>query len=69
MEEENKVDCKINSYSFKNKAQTSKWTTRETRKFYKLLEIFGTDFSMIESAFQTRTREEIKKKFQKEERE
>jgi len=49
--------------------QNNKWTVRETRKFYKLLEIFGTDFQMIESAFSSRSREEIKKKFQKEERE
>lgn len=67
--EEEKVEDKVTSSSFKQKIQNNKWTTRETRKFYKLLEIFGTDFQMIESLFLTRTREEIKKKFQKEEKE
>ena len=46
-----------------------KWRVEETDKFYLALQIFGTDFSMIEKVFQgERSREQIKNKFRKEER-
>jgi len=41
----------------------------ETRKFYKALEVFGTDFSMIANLFPDRNRIQIKNKFRKEEKE
>ena len=50
----------ITSASFKKRAQTGKWDHDDTRKFYKLLEIFGSDFSMIATLFKNRTRMQIK---------
>lgn len=46
-----------------------KWRPEETEKFNMALQIFGTDFSMIEKVFNgERSREQIKNKFRKEER-
>ena len=46
-----------------------KWSQLETDKFYLALQIFGTDFMMIERVFEgERSREQIKNKFRKEER-
>jgi len=65
---ENKKPYKLNSMSFRTKNQTAKWTADETRKFYKAIEIFGADFSMIAKLFPTRNRDQIKNKFRKEEK-
>jgi len=56
------------SNSFKNYNHTDKWTEQETRKFYRALEIFGTDFSLIAQLFPHRNRIQIKNKFLKEEK-
>lgn len=46
-----------------------KWKPEETQKFFSALQIFGTDFTMIEKVFNgERSREQIKNKFRKEER-
>lgn len=37
-----------------------KWKPEETEKFYLALQIFGTDFSLIEKIFGSRSREQIK---------
>jgi len=44
------------------------WSEKETLRFYKALSIVGSDFSMMESIFKKRTRQELKLKFKKEER-
>ncbi|XP_052229354.1 uncharacterized protein LOC127843667 isoform X2 [Dreissena polymorpha] len=44
------------------------WSQRETMKFYKALAMIGIDFFLITQLFPNRTREDIKKKFHKEER-
>jgi hypothetical protein len=44
------------------------WSEKETLKFYKALSVVGSDFSMMESVFKKRTRQELKLKFKKEER-
>ena len=59
---------KVTSMSFRTKNQTAKWTEEETRKFYKAIEIFGADFSMIAKLFPTRNRDQVKNKFHKEEK-
>ena len=59
---------RVTSASFAKKCQTQRWSHEETRKFYKLLEIFGCDFSLIQTLFKGRTRQQIKNKFRKEER-
>ena len=65
---ENKKPVKLTSMSFRTKNHTPKWTDEETRKFYKSLEIFGADFSMIAKLFPTRNRAQLKNKFNKEEK-
>jgi hypothetical protein len=65
---ENKKPYKLTSMSFRTKNHTAKWTVDETRKFYKAIEIFGADFSMIAKLFPTRNRDQIKNKFRKEEK-
>lgn len=50
----------INSASFVSREHTKKWSDDETLKFYKGLELFGTDFSMISRLFVCRTRKMCK---------
>ena len=46
------------SLSFMKRQPAEKWKVEETSKFYMALQIFGTDFSLIEKVFdQQRTRE------------
>ena len=41
-----------------------KWKAEETERFYDALQVFGTDFSMIERVFTgLRSREQIKVRF------
>ena len=59
-----------NALLYPKRTYTKKWTEKETEYFYKCLEEWGTDFSMIESKFGgKRNRTQIKNKFRKEERE
>jgi len=64
----NKKPYKLTSMSFRTKNNTAKWTDEETKKFYKAIEIFGADFSMIAKLFPTRNRDQVKNKFRKEEK-
>ena len=48
--------------------KSSDWSRRETIRFFKALSVFGTDFSMMEAIFKKRSRQELKLKFKKEER-
>ena len=59
---------KITSCSYSNKIHSKKWTKEETKKFYKLLEIFGPDFDMISNDifFKNRSRQQILNKFRRE---
>ena len=59
----------VNSLSFINIKPTKKWTEEENKLFYKAIELFGLDFSMIEIILKKRSREEIKRKFLKEKKE
>ena len=60
----------VTSHSFKNRNYSKKWTDKETKLFYRLLSIFGTDFSMISLLMsKNRTRSQIINKFHKEEKE
>jgi len=52
----------------KRKEKSEKWSLEETEKFYKALQIFGTDFSIIVKLLPGRTRKQIKNKFNKEEK-
>ena len=57
---------KNHKFSFINIKPTKKWTEEENKLFYKAIELFGLDFSMIEIILKKRSREEIKRKFLKE---
>lgn len=52
----------------KRKEKSEKWLPEETEKFYKALQIFGTDFSIIMKLLPGRSRKQIKNKFNKEEK-
>lgn len=54
--------------SYRKFHHTKKWTERETAKFYKALGMIGTDFTMIQRLFNHRSRDEIKRKFKREEK-
>lgn len=54
--------------SYRKFHHTKKWTERETAKFYKALSMVGTDFTMIQKFFSYRNRDEIKRKFKREEK-
>lgn len=54
--------------SYRKFHHTKKWTERETAKFYKALSMIGTDFTMIQRLFNHRSRDEIKRKFKREEK-
>jgi hypothetical protein len=60
--------AKLTSMSFRKKNHTEKWSEEETEFFYKALEFFGTDFSLLEIILKPRNRNQIKNKFHKEER-
>jgi hypothetical protein len=59
---------KISSLSFKKRLHSDKWDETETDFFYKCLEYFGTDFSVLEVVLTPRTRNQIKNKYRKEEK-
>jgi hypothetical protein len=59
---------KISSLSFKKRMHSDKWDDEETKYFYKCLESFGTDFSILEIVLHPRTRNQIKNKYRKEEK-
>jgi uncharacterized protein (DUF2132 family) len=56
------------SNSFRNINHSEKWTEEETTRFYRALELFGTDFTLITKLFPNRNRNQIKNKFLKEEK-
>jgi len=56
------------SRSFKKMSNTEKWSEYDTKKFYRALEFFGTDFSTIGKLFKNRSHNQIKNKFLKEEK-
>mmetsp|Transcript_17580 Transcript_17580/g.23741 ORF Transcript_17580/g.23741 Transcript_17580/m.23741 type:complete len:121 (-) Transcript_17580:1652-2014(-) len=48
---------------------TDRWSMEDTQKFYAALSLMGTDFGLIATLFQgQRTRNQIKNKFNKEQR-
>lgn len=64
--ENNKTSYTYGRWS--KKRRNRDWTEKETIKFYKALSVVGSDFSMMESIFTKRTRNELRLKFKKEER-
>lgn len=63
------IDEDTNGRGFYKRRQKSKeWSKWETLKFYKALNSVGTDFLLMQSIFQKRTRQELKLKYKKEEK-
>lgn len=54
--------------TWSKKRKHSDWSNKETLKFYRALSVVGSDFSMMASLFSTKTRQELKLKFKKEEK-
>lgn len=52
----------------RRRARTADWADEETVRFYRALAALGTDFMIMEQLFPGRTRQDLKKKFKKEER-
>ena len=65
---ENNRNTATNYGTWSKKRRHVDWSERETLRFYKALSMVGSDFSMMESMFKKRTRQELKLKFKKEER-
>ena len=58
-----------NNYGrWSKKRRHNDWSKKETLKFFRALSVVGSDFSLMESIFKNRTRQELKLKFKKEER-
>ncbi|XP_015126486.1 transcription factor TFIIIB component B'' homolog [Diachasma alloeum] len=53
---------------YKKRVKSRDWTHVETLKFYKALNTVGTDFSLMQTVFPSRTRHELKMKYKKEEK-
>jgi hypothetical protein len=58
--------ARVTSASYAKRTAPLRWDVEETRRFYKALRQFGTDFAMIQQLFPERTRRQIKSKFVKE---
>ncbi|PON77383.1 TFIIIB transcription factor [Trema orientale] len=58
----------INYQSFMDKTPSTRWSKQETELFYGALRQIGADFTIIQQLFPNRTREQVKLKFKKEER-
>ena len=58
----------ITSASFMKKTARDKWDTTETDLFYKALSYCGTDFSLLNRVFPHKTRDQVKNKYKKEEK-
>eukprot|EP00736_Rhodelphis_marinus_P010484 Rmarinus@m.27642 len=61
-------EFRMTSATFSKRSYTKKWTAQDTATFYKGLQRFGTDFSMIAKLFPDRPRNAIKRKFKNEEK-
>ena len=54
---------KLNSATYANYTKAEKWTREDTEFFFQALRQFGTDFSLIQRLFPSRSRRQIKKKY------
>ncbi|KAI8083413.1 uncharacterized protein B0P05DRAFT_570730 [Gilbertella persicaria] len=66
--EENSMTRRVNSATYGKRKASSKWDDAETQQFYECLSQFGTDFEMISIMMPGRTRNQIRLKYNREER-
>lgn len=59
----------VTSASYAKRESATKWEEGETDNFYTALRKYGTDFSLMQSAFPKRSRRQLKLKFKREEKE
>jgi hypothetical protein len=59
----------ITSATYAKRPRSERWSAEEVELLYEAIEYCGTDFSMIEVYFPTRTRAHVKARFKKEEKE
>ena len=64
--EDHKVS--INSYSRRKQRKSVQWTERENNRFYLALRKVGTDFDLMEKIMPEYTRDQLKRKFKREEK-
>lgn len=50
----------------KKRLSPAKWGEDETRQFYRILQLIGMDFTVMEQFFPKRTRKQLLRKFHKE---
>jgi len=62
---ESGLTTKVNQYSFRKRppTKTSRWTNRQTDKFFMALSIVGADFDLMSAMFRNRTRDELRRKY------
>jgi hypothetical protein len=58
----------INSYSRRKQRKTVQWTEQENNRFYLALRKVGTDFDLMEKIMPEYTRDQLKRKFKREEK-
>ena len=58
----------INSATFSKRSKSRRWKPEETVKFYSAIRKYGTDFMLISKLFPARTRNQIRSKFKREEK-
>ncbi|EME27986.1 Transcription factor TFIIIB component B'' [Galdieria sulphuraria] len=59
---------RVNSATYSKRTTTERWTKEETELFYRGLQQFGTDFSLVAQLFPKRNRKQVKAKFKREEK-
>merc|ERR1711862_37742 len=61
---------RITTYTYmkRRRPRTKKWGPKETKKFFRLLRIFGTNFDNMVMFLKGRTRRQIKNKFMQEDK-
>ena len=64
--EDHKVS--INSYSRRKQRKSVQWTEKENSRFYLALRKVGTDFDLMEKIMPEYTRDQLKRKFKREEK-
>nr|CAB3225351.1 transcription factor TFIIIB component B'' homolog [Phallusia mammillata] len=62
---ESGLASKVNTLSFRKRpaAKASRWSEKQTRKFFSALGIVGADFDLMSAMFRHRTRDELRRKY------
>ncbi|KAI7885514.1 hypothetical protein K492DRAFT_203927 [Lichtheimia hyalospora FSU 10163] len=66
--EESNMTRKLNSQTWGRKSYSARWTPYETMDFYNAIAQFGTDFTMVAHLLPGRTRNQVRNKFNREEK-